>query len=104
MIPANLLPKSLRYKVQLESIGKIEFLHKRASKFYLQGHIFMKNYIPSFRYHGKCDFSHKIDPTLTIPLFRCYDKNNTLIQEFETAQLSSEEIYDKIKSIDKTKK
>lgn len=60
MIPNNLLPKTLKIKIMLDKVGKIEFLHKRSSQFYINGHVFMKSYIPSMRYYSALVFDHKI--------------------------------------------
>jgi hypothetical protein len=60
MIPINILPKTLKMKIVLNNISKIELLHKKGPAFYVNAMIFMKQFAPSIRYYNLCKFEHRI--------------------------------------------
>ena len=60
MIPINALPKTLKMKIVLNNISKIELLHKKGPDCYINALIFMKQFVPAIRYYNECKFEHRI--------------------------------------------
>ncbi len=60
MIPVNALPKTLKMKIVLNSISKIQLLHKKAPDCYGNAKTFMKQFVPAIRYYNDCKFEHQI--------------------------------------------
>jgi hypothetical protein len=92
----NSLPILLRNKINAKNISKIEFFHKKSSKLYIPSLIFIKQYIPSIKYHNECAFQHIIDNTVAMPMFKVYNKEDKLVASFESSQMNPEQVLEKV--------
>ncbi|KRW98944.1 hypothetical protein PPERSA_00771 [Pseudocohnilembus persalinus] len=96
----NLLPKTLKTRVQLPNIGKIEIKHKNQCQMYLSTINFLKSYGPSIQYYNDLKINHITDSQFHSPIYTIYDQNNKQIESFEVGTLKNgDSILEKIMGI-----
>jgi hypothetical protein len=105
IIPANLLPKTLKSKILLPNLSKIEILHKNKSNMFINTLVFVKRYGPSIKFYNESlTFQRKIAPERASPLIAVYGQENKKLGEFEPGLLNPEEILQKIEQFSQEKK
>ncbi len=97
----KVLPKTLRNEIKLNKVQKIELIHAKNPFYFASAFAVMKNFIPSMRfYNEKFVFTRTIKPKTTAT-FMIFDKENNKLGEIETRKLNSDQILEKILSMDK---
>ena len=99
-IPIAILPRTLRRRIILPNVSKIEVEQKRKSTMILSTIIFMKKFGPIIKFHNETLEFQRVISDRTVPLITIYGKDNSKLDSFEPGNLTVDEIVKKVRDAD----
>lgn len=102
VVKLNRIPEKFTSNLlDLKGIGKLELVHKKQATFMESSRAFIEKRIPALRLNDKqFVFSHILDETYDVPVFKVFDKEMKLRETVEPGTLTENDLTNRLLELD----